>query len=235
MAPDTSTSVAAGIATIALLAPVVFLLGIREFVPRRFALMTVLTLGWMALWAGLAASGILARFDQRPSPFIFMFAATIMGGLALGVSPVGKALANSAPLWALVVFQAFRLPLELCMHEAARQGIMPPQMSIEGYNFDFLTGATALPLAFALRMGAPIWLARVWSWFGTLCLLVIAGLAIASSPMLQAFGPEHVNSWVAYFPYVWLPTVLVVLAIAGHVVVFRATSERVVQARVAVS
>jgi hypothetical protein len=54
-----------------------------------------------------------------------------------------------------------------------------------------------------------------------LLLTVIAGLAVASSPMLQAFGPDHVNSWIAYFPYVWLPTVLVVFAIAGHIVVFR--------------
>jgi hypothetical protein len=30
-----------------------------------------------------------------------------------------------------------------------------------------------------------------------------------------------VNTWVFYFPYVWLPTILVQAALFGHVVIFR--------------
>lgn len=221
MAPDISNSVAAGIAIIAIVASMGFLGAVRQYLPRRFTLMVVLTLGWFALWTGLAASGVLARFDQRPPPLLLMFAASLGGGLILGFSPIGGALARTAPLWGLVLFQAFRVPLELCMQEAAQQGIMPPEMSIEGYNFDFLTGLTALPIAWALFHRAPSWLALGWSIFGSVCLVNIAGLAVASSPMVQAFGPAHINTWVAYFPYVWLPSVLVLLAIAGHVVVFR--------------
>ena len=224
MPPDTANSVAAGITTIALLASLAFLGALRRFTPSRFALMTVMTLAWLGLWAGLASSGMLARFDQRPSPLLWMFGSSLLAGVALGLSPLGRVLADTVPLWALVLFQSFRLPLELCMAEAARLGLMPVEMSIEGYNFDFLTGAIALPLAWALWLGAPVWLARWWSWVGLLLLAVIAGLAVAASPMLQAFGPDHVNSWVAYFPYVWLPTVLVVLAIAGQIVVFRSLS-----------
>jgi hypothetical protein len=42
--------------------------------------------------------------------------------------------------------------------------------------------------------------------------------------MVRLFGddPRHVNTWVLYFPYVWLPAVLVVIALAGHVVITRA-------------
>lgn len=225
--PDTSNSVAAGITCIALLVTMGFLAAVRRFAPARFNTTAGLSIAWLLLWAGLAASGILARFDLRPSPFFGMFAATIVGGFALGMSPLGTTLSRSVPLWGLVLFQAFRLPLELFMSDAAQLGIMPPEMSIEGYNFDFLTGLTALPIAFVLWRGGPQWLATGWSCFGSLCLLTIAILGTASSPMFQAFGPEHVNSWVAYFPYVWLPTVLVLMAIAGHVVVFR----RVLRAR----
>jgi hypothetical protein len=221
MPPDTDNSVAIGITTIALLTSIAFLAAVRRFIPSRFALMTALTLLWLGLWAGLASSGVLAQFHQRPPPLLWMFASSLLAGLALGLSPLGRGLADTVPLWALVLFQSFRLPLELCMAEAAQLGLMPVEMSIEGYNFDFLTGAIALPLAWALWLGAPVWLARWWSWVGTLLLNVIAVLAVASSPMIQAFGPDHVNSWVAYFPYVWLPTVLVVFAIAGHIVVFR--------------
>ena len=62
-------------------------------------------------------------------------------------------------------------------------------------------------------MGVELW--------GCWCLAVIAVVAVASSPMVRAFGddPRHVNSWVLHFPYVWLPAVLVTVAIAGHIVV----------------
>jgi hypothetical protein len=35
-------------------------------------------------------------------------------------------------------------------------------------------------------------------------------------------GPRHLNTWVLYFPYVWLPAVLVTAALAGHVMITRA-------------
>jgi hypothetical protein len=41
--------------------------------------------------------------------------------------------------------------------------------------------------------------------------------------MVRLFGdaPGHVNTWVLYFPYVWLPAVLVTIAVAGHIVITR--------------
>jgi len=53
-------------------------------------------------------------------------------------------------------------------------------------------------------------------------------IAVASSPMVRLFGddPRDVNTWVLYFPYVWLPVVLVTVAIAGHVMVTRALRGR---------
>ncbi|MDX1982954.1 MAG: hypothetical protein SFV51_21975 [Bryobacteraceae bacterium] len=39
------------------------------------------------------------------------------------------------------------LPLELVMHHAAAEGRMPVQMSYSGWNFDIVTGITAIPVA----------------------------------------------------------------------------------------
>jgi hypothetical protein len=52
---------------------------------------------------------------------------------------------------------------------------------------------------------------------------VISVVALAAMPLIHAFGtaPEALNTWVAYFPFVWLPASLVTLAIAGHIVVLR--------------
>jgi hypothetical protein len=62
-----------------------------------------------------------------------------------------------------------------------------------------------------------------WNALGSFFLLVIIGIAVASAPPLLAFGADaaHANTWVAYPPFIWLPTVLVPAAAAGHVVLWR--------------
>lgn len=66
----------------------------------------------------------------------------------------------------------------------------------------------------------------IWAWnvWGSWCLVVIAGVAITTSPMVRLFGddPAHLNTWVLYFPYVWVPAVLVTIAVASHIAITRA-------------
>ncbi|HKU36858.1 MAG TPA: hypothetical protein VJR89_01890, partial [Polyangiales bacterium] len=176
---------------------------------------------WMGLTGGLAAAGVLARFDVRPPPMAFLFAATIAMGIALGVSRVGGRIAEALPLHVLVMVQGFRLPLELIMHAAANEGTMPTVMSYSGYNYDIVTGASALLVGLLLQRGAPRTLAYAWNAMGVVLLGVIIGVAFLSSPLVRAFGDDQLNTWVAYVPFVWLPAILVVCAIAGHIVVWR--------------
>lgn len=181
---------------------------------------------WMAGTAALAASGTLARFDRVPPPMALFIPSVFALAFGVGLSAAGAALARAVPLATLIGLQAFRLPLELVMHRAGTLGIMPPELSYGGYNFDVVTGAAALGLWLLLRAGIAVPRAAVWAWnaWGLWCLAVITAIAIATSPMVRAFGddPRHVNTWVLYFPYVWLPAVLVLIALAGHVVIARA-------------
>lgn len=185
----------------------------------------VLALGgsliWMGLTGGLAVSGVLARFDVRPPPLAFLFAGTVALGIALGVSRVGGRIAQGLPLHVLVLAQGFRLPLELVMHAAAAEGTMPRVMSYGGYNFDIVTGASALLVGALLKRGAPRTLAIAWNALGVVLLGVIIMVALLSSPLVRAFGDDQLNTWVAYVPFVWLPSILVACAIAGHIVVWR--------------
>lgn len=186
--------------------------------------------GWMTLTAALAASGRLQDFSRVPPPMAaLMLGVFLLAGVA-GLSSYGRTMAARVPLSTLVGLQVFRLPLELVMHRAGELGIMPPELSYGGYNFDILTGAGALVLWSLMRRGVAVPRAAVWAWnvWGLWCLAAITAIAIASSPMVRAFGddPRHVNTWVLYVPYVWLPAVLVVIALAGHVIVTRALLTR---------
>lgn len=181
---------------------------------------------WMVTTGALAASGALARVDLVPPPPALLIVAVLGLALAVGLSRTGGTLAAAVPLTTLVGLQAFRLPLELVMHRAGQLGIMPPELSYGGYNFDIVTGAGALLLLVAMRGGLRVPRALLWAWnlWGLWCLLAIVIIAVASSPMVRAFGddPRHVNTWVLFLPYVWLPAVLVVVALGGHIVITRA-------------
>lgn len=169
----------------------------------------------------LAASGILADVTRRPPPFVVLMVACTAATVATARSSFGARVAR-LPLWALVGAQGFRLPLELVMHRAAAAGVMPPEMTFGGLNYDIVTGFSALALAAAAYVDrAPRALVLAWNVLGSVLLAVIVGVAVAATPIVQAFGPEHVNRWVFYFPYVWLPALLVQAALFGHLVVFR--------------
>lgn len=206
----------------------------RRHAPGSAARAAVVFGAWMAVTLLAAASGVLARLDFRPPVFPVLMVSVFTLALGTGLGPAGGTLARSVPLATLVGLQAFRLPLELVMHHAGERGIMPPELSFSGYNFDIVTGAGALVLWLLMRGGIAVPRAAIWVWnlWGLWCLAVITVIAIATSPIVRRFGddPRHVNTWVLYVPYVWLPAVLVVIALAGHVIVTRALRGRAIDA-----
>jgi hypothetical protein len=182
---------------------------------------------WFALAIGAAASGVLRQWDWRPPPFAILAVLMSALGVALARSTIGDRLARGLPLAWLVGFQSFRLPLELLMHSAYTEGVMPVQMSYSGRNFDILTGITALLLGVAMSIwSVPKWMVWIWNVLGLGLLLNIVTVAIASLPPFQAFGPVRVNTFVTYPPYVLLPALMVLAAWAGHLVVFRSLVSR---------
>lgn len=184
---------------------------------------------WVALALGLAASGVLGRWDVRPPPLMFLLAAILILGIVLARSALGDRLARGVSFAGLVGLQAFRLPLEVVMHQAHVEGLMPVQMSYSGLNFDIVTGITALALAVWLRVGRPPRAVVMgWNILGLALLANIVTIAMLSTPTFAAFGstPDRLNTFVTRPPYVLLPTVMVLAAWAGHLVVFRALAAR---------
>ncbi len=191
--------------------------------PRRATFFALGSAAWLAFAAALGLSGFLTDFDGMPPRLLLLLGPTIGLPLMLGRSRIGTALAG-APVELLIGFQAFRLPLELVMHHAAREGTMPAQMTYTGSNFDIVTGVSAIVVAaLAARDLAPRWLLFAWNALGSLLLVTILVIAVVSLPTFAAFGsePTRLNTWVAYFPFVWLPAGLVSAAVLGHVLLWR--------------
>lgn len=221
-ATQASALVTFGMAGFAVTMAVLFVIAVF-FAERRHALLAALVVtGVMLGEVALSSSGLFQRWDLRPPPFMLMFAPLTVLTVRLALSRFGQTLAISIPLAVLIGAQAFRLPLELVMHQAALEGVMPPQLSFASYNFDIVTGASAIVLALLLAVKiAPRILIWLWNVMGLALLATIVGLALASMPVLQRFGPDRVNTWVTYAPFVWLPGLLVQMALFGHILVWR--------------
>ena len=189
---------------------------------RRTVRAGAAVIAWLAGTALVAASGALRWFDATPPPFAAFALVVLVVGIAVPCSRVGTLLVRALPLWALVGFQVFRVPLELVMHRAYVEGVMPVQMSYSGRNYDIVTGITAGMLGLWLaRRRLPRWVVAVWNVLGFALLVNIVTIAVVSTPLFRWFGEERLNVFVTYPPFVWLPAVLVAAALMGHILVWR--------------
>ena len=188
---------------------------------RRAALAAVAAVAWIAL-TGMAAARGLLHFDAPPTMLIAILLSIALA-IGLALSPLGRRIAIGLPVVALVSYQGFRVVVELLMHRAYTEGLMPVQMSYSGRNFDIITGVTALALGAWLATGrSSRGLLVTWNTLGVLLLANILGVALLSAPTpMRRFMNEPANVWITNAPWVWLPTVMVFAAVFGHVAVYR--------------
>ncbi|MFN2377124.1 MAG: hypothetical protein ABR538_11345 [Candidatus Binatia bacterium] len=194
-----------------------------EAVSRRRLRVGGALVGWLAFTTAVAATGIIGRFDILPPPLLLLVGATFIASTLLAFSRLGSLLAGHLPLAALIGFQAFRLPLELILHQLSLDGVLPVQMTYDGMNWDIATGISAALLgAWAAYGRPPRFVLVLWNVLGLVLLLTIVTIAILSSPVpFRVFLNEPANVIVTTKPFVWLPTFLVPAAWIGHLLLFR--------------
>lgn len=206
-------------------------LAYRDHAHRRRA--TIVALGSVVAIMGgsaaLSAVGVTSRFSMPPPLMIMVALTSVVTVVAASRSEAGRMLATRLPLWILVGFQVFRVPLELLLHRAWAEGFMPIQMSYAGRNFDIVSGLLAAGLAaWAFRRrdtedpDPPPWATWTFNLIGLALLINIVTVSVLSMPTpLRAFDADPPNVWVGYGPYPWLPLLFVQLALGGHILIFR--------------
>jgi hypothetical protein len=177
---------------------------------------------WLGITGAIAATGALRDFSTPPKLLILVAACAALT-IGLAVSRHGETLSRHLPLGVLVGINAFRLPLELVMHRAYSEGVMPIQMSFSGSNWDIVTGiaATALGL-WSIRRPLPVRAVRIFNIVGFALLANVVVIAMLSMPVpFRVFKNDPPNVWVAELPFVWLPTFLVQTALLSHLLILR--------------
>lgn len=217
--PDPSFILTSGFAALGLLVFALVFAHLHRLGCRRVAWGLM---AWMAVTGGLAALGLLRVFTPVPRIMPLMAVGLVLT-LWLALGRVGARLAHATPLWVLIAFQLFRLPVEWLLYLGASEGVVPELMTWDGRNLDVIVPMVAGPLAL-LAMGErlPRWLAGLFGAGGLLLVLNVAVHgALALPGPLQVFDGPPANTWITGWPFIWLPMLLVPAAIAGQILVLR--------------
>jgi hypothetical protein len=183
----------------------------------------VVLAAWLAVTSLLGSLPLFHSFESFPPPLLRVFMAMLVLIAVFAFSSLGKRLSHALPLWVLVGFQAFRIPVELLLHRSFHEGLIGVQMTYLGRNFDVVTGVSALLLgAVMYKRVLPKSVLWLWNIVGVGLLLNIVGIAALSMPTpKRLFMEGPANVFVAYLPFIWLPTVMVASAWAGHLLLMR--------------
>ena len=183
----------------------------------------VLTL-WLAVTGILAFKEFFIETTTTPPPtFIFAVAPAFFFIIVLLVTKKGLAFTNTLNLRHLTLLHIIRIPVEVVLYWLAVEKAIPDLMTIEGRNFDIISGITAPAIYFICFKDTKVinrQLLLAWNFICLGLLLNIVINAILSAPFsFQQFAFDQPNIAVLYFPFVWLPSFIVMLVLLSHLVV----------------
>jgi len=174
---------------------------------------------WLFFQTVLAVGGFYLTTDSLP-PRLPLFG--IFPALLLIITLFIFAWENfisRLPIKILTILHVIRIPVELVLLWLFQAGQIPQLMTFEGRNYDILSGLTA-PLIYwlAFRDGKINRLIlKVWNVFALGLLINIVVTAVLSFPFpFQQLAFEQPNRAVLYFPFVWLPSVIVPIVLFCH-------------------
>ena len=174
---------------------------------------------WLLLQAALAVMGFYLKTDAFPPRLpLFGLLPALFFIITLFIF-ARKKFISLLSLKILTILHIIRIPVELVLLWLFQAGQIPQLMTFEGRNFDVLSGLTA-PLVFWLafrggKINRPLLI--VWNFFALGLLINIVVNAVLSFPFqFQQFAFEQPNRAVLYFPFVWLPTVIVPIVLFSH-------------------
>ena len=196
----------------------------------------MIIVGWMTIQSAISATGFFTVENTLPPRFLLLIIIPIAIIIATLSTAHGKAFVDRFNLKTLTLLHSIRIAIEMVLFWLFLNKVMPQLMTFEGRNFDLISGLTA-PLIYYFgivkeRIGAKSMLA--WNFICLAILLLTVSNAILSAPTpLQQFAFEQPTIAVFYFPFVWLPGIVVPLVIFSHLISIRLLIKEIKQRDIA--
>jgi len=181
---------------------------------------SLLLSGWILLLGWLALRGFFADFSALPPRQGIAMLIPLPVVLWIAFSKGGKELLQHTPPQWILYLQSFRIIVELMLWVSVLDRLLPVQVSLEGRNFDILSGLFAIPVGYYcfVKKSWPSWVVLLYNTAGLLLLLNAVAIAVLSMPTpLRQFHNEPAVTLIVHFPFIYLPGFLVPVAYTLHI------------------
>jgi hypothetical protein len=194
------------------------------YLASRSKISMLVLLIWLLLQGIISLSGFYAVTHTLPPRFLLALLPPLLVIAVLFLTARGKHFTDSLDPGRLVLLQVFRIPVEILLFCLSVYGVVPRIMTFEGHNFDLFSGLTAPAVYYFgfIRRTLPGWVLLVWNFICLALLLNVVVIAVLSIPLpFQQLSFDQPNIAVLYFPFVWLPSCMVPLALFSHLATIR--------------
>ncbi len=184
----------------------------------------IIIFGWALAQAVVAFSGFYTVTDTFPPRFALLAAPAVAFIILLFLLPAGRRWLDGLHLKTLTLLHIVRIPVELTLYWLFINKAIPEVMTFAGRNFDIIAGITA-PLIYYIGFVSNQPRKTILIAWNLLCLGLLFNIvitAVLSAPSsFQQFGFAQPNIAILYFPFVWLPAVVVPLVLLAHLASLR--------------
>ncbi|WP_299216646.1 hypothetical protein [uncultured Aquimarina sp.] len=179
---------------------------------------------WMLVVGVLGVTGFYQKLETFPPRFTLLLAPTILFVLILFTNKNNEKFIDSLSIKCLTIVHIVRIPVEITLYLVFLSGLVPDLMTFDGYNYDIISGITA-PIIYYLvfvkktigRKGLLIWNIVC---LGLLINILVIAVLSAQTPF-QQLAFDQPNIGVTYFPFVWIPAVIVPIVLFSHLASIR--------------
>ena len=175
---------------------------------------------WMTVVGILGYFGFYRVQNTLPPRFVFLLAPGILFVIVYFFFTINNTISNEENLKWLTLIHTIRIPVEIVLYYFFIEGYIPDLMTFEGYNYDILSGLSAPIIYYAVFVKR--WIGEkgllLWNFIclGLLFNIVIIAVLSAKTP-IQQLAFDQPNVGVTYFPFVWLPAVIVPIVFYAHI------------------
>lgn len=184
----------------------------------------MLTLLWFIIQLFAGYFGFYTFIDEHPERIPTLAGPPLVLILVLTLHPKMNNWIKGLDLKYLTLIHTVRIPVELCLYYLFLAKAIPVEMTFEGRNYDILAGISA-PIIWWIAVKRKPMKRKILLWWNVLCLGLLLNIvitAVLSLPLpYQVFGMEQPNVAILYFPFNWLPSVVVPLVMFSHLIAIK--------------
>ncbi|GJM33538.1 MAG: hypothetical protein DHS20C18_25390 [Saprospiraceae bacterium] len=181
----------------------------------------LLLIGWLGFQGILAYQGFYMDTEAIPPRVLLAFLPTLVLIIGMFAFPVGQVWLKQLDLKTLTLLHTVRVPVEFVLYWLYLYKGVPELMTFAGRNFDILAGITA-PIIYYFAFVRKTLSKKMLLLWNVICLGLLLNIvinALLSAPIpIQVFAFDQPNIAVFYFPYIWLPSVVVPIVLFAHLV-----------------